>query len=62
MDDFWAMDDLWVVMWLVLFAVITALAGYLLYANRKKKVAEARRAQGDASGHHRPHGHHRPGH
>jgi hypothetical protein len=56
------MDDLWVVMWLVVFAVITALAGYLLYANRKKKLAEARGAQGEASGHPRPHGHHRPGH
>jgi hypothetical protein len=56
------MDDLWVVMWLVLFAVITALAGYLLCANRKKKLAEARGAQGDAAGHPRPHGHHRPGH
>ncbi|MFN7699617.1 MAG: hypothetical protein ACK6CU_21545 [Deltaproteobacteria bacterium] len=56
------MDDLWVALWLVAFAVITALAGYLLYANRKKRLVEARGAHGDASSPPRPHGHHRPGH
>jgi len=55
------MDTIWVVVWLAVFAVVTGLAGLLLYANRKKKLAEAAAAK-DASEPHRAHGHHRPGH
>lgn len=55
------MDDMWVVIWLVVFAVITGLAGLLLYANRKKKLGEAKGAAPKEE-HHRPHGHHRQGH
>lgn len=55
------MDAIWVVVWLVVFAVITGLAGLLLYSNRKKKLAEASSPK-EPTGPHRPHGHHRPGH
>jgi len=55
------MDTIWVVVWLVVFVAVTGLAGFLMYANRKKKLAEAAAAKG-ASEPHRPHGHQRPGH
>ncbi|MBX7196285.1 MAG: hypothetical protein K1X94_29805 [Sandaracinaceae bacterium] len=55
------MDDIWVVVWLVVFAGITGLAGYLLYANRSKKLGNAKGAP-PKSEHTRPHGHHRQGH
>jgi cytoskeletal protein RodZ len=55
------MDQLWVVIWLAVFAVVTGLAGFLLYQNRKKRLEStpSPSAPSDAK---RPHGHHRPGH
>lgn len=54
------MDQLWVVVWLAVFAVITGLAGFLLYQNRRKRIAEAPASRPE--GPHRPHGHRRQGH
>jgi hypothetical protein len=55
------MDQLWVVIWLAVFATVTGLAGFLLYQNRQKRIAAAQAKPGE-QGPHRPHGHHRQGH
>lgn len=54
------MDQLWVVIWLAVFAVVTGVAGFLLYQNRKKRLESA--PTSGAAEQKRPHGHHRPGH
>jgi len=52
------MDQLWVVVWVVVFGLVTVSAGFLMFRARRKRISAV---GSPPPGQRRAHGHHRQG-